>query len=274
MLTQFDLRAQSTVVFDLTVRKDTLVLSNPTVVATGSSTNAVFDYTTPLLFYTTTQAGKREIRVFDGAQTKVIASGHVYSDLAVTPDGKGVSVLQQNNSGGHDLVKYPRQEGPGMVLVPSTGFTDYAWVDDNSLIALFPGKTNELRLYTIRPKKEMLIAQNTEEAIQRFFNTPSVTFIHKQSFTFSTVKRISAKDGKIDVVIDCEPEQSLFTWTPSEILISSDGTSFFSFNPKNDQDWKPIIVEGTQRLIGITSLSVNSAGDKLAMVVTSTNEIK
>jgi hypothetical protein len=261
-----DLIAQSAViVFDLSLRKDTLVLSNPVIVATGSSSNVVFHPTASLLFYSVDDLGKNTVRVFDGVESRVLASGNTYSDLAVTSDGKDLSVLQRNSSGGFDLVKYPLQEGPGVVLVPSAGFTDYAWVDDNSLIALFPGKTNELRLYTIRPKKEMLIAQNIGEVIQRFFNTPSVTFIHKQSFTFSTVKRIGAKDGKIDVVIDSAPEQSAFTWTPNEILISSDGSSLFSFNPKQDQDWKPVIMKDDLKLTDITSLTVNSTGDKLAL---------
>lgn len=269
-----NLCAQSTIVYDLTMRKDTLVLKNPTVLATGSTTNAVYDHTSKLLFYSTIELDKKIIRVFDGSQSTVITSGHSYSDIAVTPDGKGISVLEQNSAGGNDLVRYPQQEGPGTVLVRAAGFSDYAWVDDNSLVVLYPGKTNELRLYTIRPKKEMLIAQNTGEAIQRFFSTPSVTFIHKQSFTFSTVKRIGAKDGKIDIVIDCESEQSVFTWTPTEILISSDGTSLFSFNPIKDQDWKPVRVEGAVQLSGIKSLSVNPTGDKLAMTVMTTNDIK
>jgi hypothetical protein len=262
------IRAQETVVvFDLRFKDGSFSISNPTVLSTGASTNVVFHPTDTLLFFSATELGNNTIKYFDTHQTGFISGKGTYSDLAVTPDGKGLSVLQQNNTGKSDLVKYSLKEGPGVVLMPSVAFTDYAWVDDNSLIALFPGEPNQLKLLSIRPRKETTIAQSVGEVIQRFFSTPSVTFIHKQSFTFSTIKRVGAKDGKIDIVIDSNPEQSIFTWTPREVLISTDGTSLFSFNPKQDHDWKPVVVKDVPELIGISSLSVNATGDKLALTV-------
>jgi hypothetical protein len=48
----------------------------------------------------------------------------------------------------------------------------------------------------------------------------------------------------------------------------SDGTNFFSIDPLNEKEWSGVrIKSGSELLTGVTRLSLNSKGNRLAVVV-------
>ncbi len=257
------------VVCDLSTQRDTLHLSQSEVLPVDVATNGVFHTTNPdILFYVSRVKAKWFLYAYDLKQhiSAVIGtSDFEVSNIAMTPDQKGISVLMKHPTGKTDVVRYPYPLAPPAVIATGVNFTNYAWVDDNSMIVLSPGNPNQLKLISLRPKKETAVVQNAANVLQRFYNTPSVTFIHKQSFDFSTVKRINATDGRIAVVIDIPVEQEIFTWTPGEVIISTDGEHVYSYSSK-DADWKPVKSDGSTWK-NITSLSVNATGDKLVMTI-------
>src|SRR5690606_38173712 len=188
------------------------------------------------------------------------------SALTITPDKKFLSAIvtaQDEMS----LVKYALEDGEATVIIPSVQFINYAWVSDNSMMVLKSGKPNSIALYTIRPKQEMRIAENVGQCLKTFFNSPSVTFVHKLSVEYSTVKRVNEKDGSIAVVTDALPEQEVFAWTPQGILIMYDGEKLVSFNENADAVWRNVIADKSVNLNNVSGMAVNPSGTKMALVV-------
>jgi hypothetical protein len=253
----------SLVLFNLSTVKDTLHVEGATVLARNIVGNAVFHSEQKKIVFCQKALNVFEIKALDfssNLETTLHTTELPVSSIAITPDQQHVSFIV-TSANATSLMKVSFKGGEASPIMTTT-FLTYAWVDDNSLIGLEAGNPNVLKLLTIRPKKETVVAQNVGAALHRFYTTPSVTFIHKQSFDFSTVKRIGAKDGRIAIITDIAAEQEIFTWTPSEVLISTDGKNLFSFDPKKDQDWKQVKFDG----VGngqITNLAVNASGDKL-----------
>lgn len=256
--------------FNLTVKDNRPQLSNGTLVDEHLKAGEapVFDPEKSLLYFIS-DGNTIERFAYDSlTKTTVSQSGLPISRLSITPDQKFISAIQTNEAGSSGMVKFSMDGGNLSVIIPSVTFSNYAWVTDNSLIVLVPGEPSTLQLYNIRPKREMFIAKNVGQCLQRFFNTPSVSFVHKLSVDYSSIKKIKADDGRIVIITDTLPDQDVFTWTPDEKLIMTDGDKLFYYDAKpNASTWKELKIDHPKPLRKITAIAVSPAGDKVALVV-------
>jgi hypothetical protein len=266
----FWLAGQSQVtIFALQKNKGVFELSNGKEITSAAVDNAIFHPGGSSVFFIRRVTETYQVvRMSDEAvgDTVLMVSKYSLSSLQNCPDKKSISLIRTNENGSRDLVVLSVGGGAIQTKAEQIDFTHYAWVDDNSLVVRVPGTPNTLRLRSIRPRKETLIAQNVGEALHRFMDIPSVTFIHQQSFDFSTFKRISEKDGRIEVVVDAAAEQTVFTWTPDQVLLSQLEDQIISFDPKKDKDWKPVKTDDTFRTRTIKFMEVNPAGNKILLI--------
>lgn len=200
----------------------------------------------------------RETRSFKGAAGKKLYP-------AVTPDQKFISSLLEQPDGTRALVKLPIGGGPAKVLLPATSIANYVWVDDNAIIVWIPGAPSLLKLQTLRPKKELTVAQHTSDHLQKFFNTPSVTFVHKMAIGDWNIKAIQA-DGSIHTITQTLPQQDVFTWTPGRLLIMPKEGKLFFYDTTKESGWKEVETDPTFTFKNITQLAVNPAGDKIVII--------
>ena len=73
---------------------------------------------------------------------------------------------------------------------------------------------------------------------------------------------------KITTLAATLPGREDITWTSDKKIISSDSTKLYFLDPAKEKKWIEVsILSGTELLKGVTRLSVNSKGDKLAVVI-------
>ncbi|HYF68594.1 MAG TPA: WD40 repeat domain-containing protein [Ohtaekwangia sp.] len=255
--------------FTLAVKDNRPQLSNGTLVDEHlkASETPVFDPKKPSLYFISEGDAIVGFDYDSLKKTTLTKSGVPISRLSITVDQKFISAIQTDQVGSSALVKFSLDGGDQTAIIPSITFSNYAWVTDNSLIVLVPGEPNTLQLYNIRPKRGMIIAKNVGQCIQRFFNTPSVSFVHKLSVDYSSIKRIKADDGRIVIITDTLPDQEVFAWTPEERLIMTDGDKLFYYDRNRSSSWKEISVDHPTPLGKITGIAVSPAGDKIALAV-------
>ncbi len=95
-----------------------------------------------------------------------------------------------------------------------------------------------------------------------------MSFVHKISDSEWIIKRFDGATSEISTLIKTLPGREDLCWTPQGRIIMSDGTRIYSIDPLNEKEWSEVSINsGGEQLKGVTRLSLNSKGNRLAVVV-------
>lgn len=260
--------------FDLKIKKGKIALSNPQNVTNhpGYDNQPSFHSDEPILYFTSfNEEGRADLKSYNykSKQTKKITqtSEREYSPT-LTPDKKYLSCIIQRDNGAQDLGKYPVDGGTPIVLIDNLTVGYHVWAD-NSHVALFvlgkEGAPNTLHYLRLPTKEDTVLAENIGRSLHKVPNETAFSYVHKISESSWEIKKMSTSTLKSETIASTLPGREDITWTPSGIILSSDGTKFFQLHGKA---WEEIVLkESIPALKGITRLAVNAKGDKLAVVV-------
>lgn len=257
--------------FDLAFKKGKFVLTNAVNISDrkGYDNQPFFHPDKPLIYYASAdEEGRTDILVYNYAsnetQKLTNAPEREYSPTA-TPDKKFISCIIQRDNGAQDLGKYPIDGGNAEIIIDNLTVGYHVWRDDNTLFLFVLGQPNTLHEYSVTDKTDKIISQNIGRSLHRVPGTTNISFVDKGSAEW-TIKKIKRKDGTIETVGKTLPGREDLTWTPGAKIIMSDGVKLFYWMPGKSKDWTPIYFPDGLSLSGLTRLTVNAKGNKIAVV--------
>jgi hypothetical protein len=260
--------------FDLSIKKDKLVLSNPKNITNhvGYDNQPSFHADQPLIFYSSFNPdGRSDIKSYDhkSGETKSLTqtTEREYSPT-LTPDKQFVSCIIQRDDGAQNLGKYPVGGGQPTILIDNLIVGYHAWVDQERLLLFVLGEPQTLHLYNVKTKEDKVIAEKIGRSLHKIPNQNAMSFVHKISDSEWIIKRWDAATSEITTIAKTLPGREDLCWTPQGRIIMSDGTRIYSIDPLNEKEWSEVSIKfGGEQLKGVTRLSLNSKGNRLAVVV-------
>ena len=260
--------------FDLSIKKDKLVLSNPKNITNhvGYDNQPSFHADQPLIFYSSFNPdGRSDIKSYDhkSGETRSLTqtTEREYSPT-LTPDKQFVSCIIQRDDGAQNLGKYPVGGGQPTVLIDNLIVGYHVWVDQDRLLLFVLGEPQTLHLYNVKTKEDKVLAEKIGRSLHSIPGQNAMSFVHKISDSEWIIKRWDAATSEITTIAKTLPGREDLCWTPQGRIIMSDGTRIYSIDPLNEKEWSEVSIKfGGEQLKGVTRLSLNSKGNRLAVVV-------
>ncbi len=260
--------------FDLSIKNDKLVLSNPKNITNhvGYDNQPSFHADQPLIFYSSFNPdGRSDIKSYNykSGETRSLTqtTEREYSPT-LTPDKQFVSCIIQRDDGAQNLGKYPVGGGQPTVLIDNLIVGYHAWIDQDRLLLFVLGEPQTLHLYNVKTKEDKVIAEKIGRSLHKIPNQKAMSFVHKISDSEWIIKRWDAATSEITTIAKTLPGREDLCWTPQGRIIMSDGTRIYSIDPLNEKEWSEVSINsGGEQLKGVTRLSLNSKGNRLAVVV-------
>ncbi len=260
--------------FDLTLKKDKLVLSNSENITNrvGYDNQPHFHSDKPLLYYSSfNDDGRADVKSynFKTKETKKITNTleREYSPT-LTPDKGYLSCIIQRDSGAQDLGKYPMEgNGKATIIVDHLVVGYHVWADNNNLALFILGKDtapSTLHYLHLPTKKDTVLAEDIGRSLHKIPGKSAVSFVHKVSKTEWIIKQLNTQTLSIETIAPILPGREDIAWTPTGILLFSNGEKIFA---RINNNWEEVAMPSTTSLRGITRIAIHPNGKKLAIVV-------
>jgi len=261
--------------FDLKVKKDKVTISNPKNVTNhkGYDNQPSFHTDQPILYYSSfNDDGRADIKSYNYKTGETIAvtqtSEREYSPT-LTPDKSSLSCIIQRDNGAQDLGKYPVAGGEPFVIIDNMTVGYHVWADNSHLALFILGEPHTLHYLRLPTKEDTILAQNIGRSLHKIPGERSISFIQKTSDNSWEIKKLESETMKISIIAPTLAGREDIAWTADRKIISSDGTKIYFLDPAKEKKWGEVFLQsGNELLKGVTRLSVNSKGDKLAVVIT------
>ncbi len=260
--------------FDLSIKNDKLVLSNPKNITNhvGYDNQPSFHADQPLIFYSSFNPdGRSDIKSYDyekGETRSLTQTTEREYSPTLTPDKQFVSCIIQRDDGAQNLGKYPVGGGQPTVLIDNLIVGYHAWIDQDRLLLFVLGEPQTLHLYNVKTKEDKVLAEKIGRSLHKIPNQKAMSFVHKISDSEWIIKRWDAATSEITTIAKTLPGREDLCWTPQGRIIMSDGTRIYSIDPLNEKEWSEVSIKfDGEQLKGVTRLSLNSKGNRLAVVV-------
>ncbi|MCE2895751.1 MAG: hypothetical protein LW721_15060 [Flammeovirgaceae bacterium] len=260
--------------FDLSIKKDKLVLSNPKNITNhvGYDNQPSFHADQPLIFYSSFNPdGRSDIKSYDyekGETRSLTQTTEREYSPTLTPDKQFVSCIIQRDDGAQNLGKYPVGGGQPTVLIDNLIVGYHAWVDQDRLLLFVLGEPQTLHLYNVKTKEDKVLAEKIGRSLHSIPGQNAMSFVHKISDSEWIIKRFDGATSEISTLIKTLPGREDLCWTPQGRIIMSDGTRVYSIDPVKEKGWSIVSIEsGSELLKGASRLAINKEGNKLAVVV-------
>lgn len=260
--------------FDLSIKRDKLVLSNPKNIThhVGYDNQPSFHADQPLIFYSSFNLdGRSDIKSYDyekGETKSVTQTTEREYSPTLTPDKQFVSCIIQRDDGAQNLGKYPVGGGQPTILIDNLIVGYHAWVDQDRLLLFVLGEPQTLHLYNVKTKEDKVLAEKIGRSLHSIPGQNAMSFVHKISDSEWIIKRLDGATSEITTLIKTLPGREDLCWTPDGRIVMSDGTRIYSIDPAKEKEWSDVVINsGGELLRGVTRLSINKKGTKLAIVV-------
>lgn len=266
------------ILFDLKVKKDKVILSNPKNITNhpGYDNQPSFHTDDPYVYFSSfNEEGRSDIKRYnikDGTTINITTTSEREYSPTLTPDKQFLSCIIQRDDGAQDLGKYPVDGGEPASIIDDLIVGYHVWLD-NSHLGLFilggEGKPNDFHFMRLPTKEDTVVATNIGRSLHRIPNERAISFIQNGE-TDNKIMKFETETSKVSEITSTMNKGQDIAWTQDGKIITSDGAKlFFITAAKASKGWKPVeISAGSELLKGVTRIAVNANGDKIAVVVT------
>jgi len=87
-----------------------------------------------------------------------------------------------------------------------------------------------------------------------------------KSFDQWTINSFDPRTKSIKKIINAIPESEDLTWTPIGVMLMSDGSTLFQYDPQSSNDWVSLLDFKKFRLKNISRIAMSPLGDMVALV--------
>jgi hypothetical protein len=260
--------------FDLKVKKDKVIISNPKNVTNhkGYDNQPSFHTDQPILYYSSfNDEGRSDIMSYNyktGLNTAITKTSEREYSPTLTPDKSSLSCIIQRDNGAQNLEKYPVDGGEPVVIIDNMTVGYHAWADNSHLALFILGEPHTLHFLRLPTKADTILAQNIGRSLHKIPSERAISFIQKTADNNWEIKKLESETMKITFIAATLPGIEDIAWTADKKIISSDGTKIYFLDPVKGKKWIEVSMEsGSELLKGVTRLSVNTKGNKLAVVI-------
>ena len=168
------------------------------------------------------------------------------------------------------LFKYGYSGKDPVPLISNIQVGYYVWFDKNIVITFVLGDTESLQVSNFKYKIKYPIAQNIGRSLNKIPNPYSdgpdmISFISK-SHGNPEIYAINPLTSDSKYIVDAIEGSEDLTWTVDGSMLMARDNMIYKFDPKQDKDWIPIVIESEASLNNITRLVVSPNGKKIAIV--------
>jgi hypothetical protein len=259
--------------FELKLKKDKIILTHGKNITNhkGYDNQPFFHPDKTVVYFTSADtSGRTDIVAYNYSTNelkKLTNTNEREYSPTVTPDKKFISCIIQRDEGAQDLGKYPVDGGEPIVIIDSLMVGYHAWADNETLILFVLGEPNTLRLFSAADGRDLILAENVGRSLHVIPQSNDVSFVHKISAEQWLIKKIKKQSETFETLTETLEQREDLTWTPDGRIIMSDGRKLFYFHPGERNAWTEIELNSAIPLKGITRISVNKKGDRIALVV-------
>jgi len=218
------------------------------------------------LLYTGTVNGNTEVILYDLSTSKSKnlsqSLANEYSPTPI-PNGMGFSCIYDTTQ---NLVQYSYKNHEDTTILIDNAVVGYhAWLNHQNLVLFALGSPNTLQLYHLPTKTATVVDSTIGRSLHKIPSTSNFSYVDKKVVPFMVTTRDF--DGNNSTAIIALPEGvEDIIWSPNAELFSSNGSSLIMAD-MSAQNWVKIADLSDYGLSGITRLSINPNGDKIAIVV-------
>jgi hypothetical protein len=184
------------------------------------------------------------------------------------PDGRHFSVVRVEADSTQRLWRFPFDgAGAPSLLLPDVKPVGYhSWADDTTLALFVLGSPATMQLARTTGGSPEVRARRIGRALTRIPGERAFAYVQMDSGGQSgTIRRVWL-DGMIDEELaPLAGGNEYHTWLPDGTLLSAAGTSVYQWDP-NRRSWLEVADLDGMGLREISRMSVNPAGDRLALV--------
>lgn len=259
--------------FNLQLKKDKITLTNAENITNhkGYDNQPFFHPDKTIVYFTSADtSGRTDIVTYDYStnETKKFTNSpeREYSPT-VTPDKKFISCIIQRDDGTQDLGKYPIDGGEPIVIVNTLKVGYHAWADTETLILFVLGEPTTLHWFTVSDGKDLILAENIGRSLHAIPKSTNLSFVHKVSSGQWLIKQIEKQNKNVVTLTETLNNKEDLAWTPDGRIVMSDGEKLFYFQPGEGKIWKEVEINSSFPLKGMSRISVNRKGDKMAIVI-------
>jgi dipeptidyl aminopeptidase/acylaminoacyl peptidase len=228
--------------------------------------------------YTSLRSGQTDIYFYDiKAQASIQKTNTSESEYspALTPDRKFISTVRVEQDGTQRLWKFSNAntEQASLVLEKVKPVGYYVWADASRLALFVLGNQNTGEphsLYVANAADGK--AQKLESNIGRsFHNIPNqkgkVSFIHKVSERQWLVKSLNMATHQIETLIEAPEGSEDIAWTKEGIILATQGTKIYQWNPRTDKGWVEIYDFAALGARQVSRIAIHPENNRIALVV-------
>lgn len=201
--------------------------------------------------------------------TRLTSTGESEYSPAITPDGKGMSVIRVEADGTQRLWWFDRSgSNPRVILSKVQPVGYHAWVNSDELALFVLGKPSTLQHARVSTGAARTVAENIGRSLHRIPGTQAVSFIHRETDSDVWVKRFEPATRAVTRLVRL-PEGNTerdVAWTPDATLLMSAGTRIHSWRPGTD-GWRDVYDVAAHALGVVTRIAVAPDGRSMAIVV-------
>lgn len=254
---------------------DALKSSKPVAIATegGYENQPFYSPDGATLLFTANRDGKQtDIFELDRKTRRVrrlVSTPEGEYSPAITPDGKGISVIRVEADGTQRLWRFDRAgREPRLVLTDIKPVGYHAWIDEDQLALFVLGQPPILQHARVRTGKAEVIARDIGRSLHRVPGTQMVSFVHRESLDALWVKQFDPATGTITPLVRLVSgsAEGDVTWMTRETLLTSSGTKIFAWR-RGDKEWRELYDVAGQKLGAVTRMAVAPDGRTIAIVV-------
>lgn len=256
-------------VFDYTPEYD---LSNPVNVSNnpGVYDNQPSFIDDETLVFSSTRKGQTDIRKVN-LRTKQekwisVTDGSEYSPLKI-PGKNAVSSIRLDENGLQRLYKYDLDTGIFNTLIDSLKIGYHTWFDENTVVSFVLGDESSLVVSDLKTNTNITYQTNIGRSIHKIPGKPLISYVSKSNTPWE-LRSLNPKTRKMEFIIKMPEGAEDMCWTPSGTALVSKGSQIYEFNPDTNKTWNYGQNLAEFGLRGISRLSVNPSGTKIAVVVT------
>ena len=191
------------------------------------------------------------------------------SEYSATPidAGSAISVVRVERDSTQRLWRFPLNGGaPTVILERVRPVGYYAWADDHTLALFVLGSPNTLQLADTRTGNADTIATNIGRSLHRIPGTQRISFVRKSSPTEWWIESLDPVRRDTVRLVRLPEGVEDYAWLPDGSILCGRESRLLQWSGKAGDEWREIADLGTAGVKGITRLTVNARGDRIAFV--------
>jgi dipeptidyl aminopeptidase/acylaminoacyl peptidase len=226
------------------------------------------------ILYTSQSSGQTDIYQIDFEKSlieRVTNTPESEYSAALSPDGKGITVVRVERDSTQRLWSFPKDGGaPSLVLADVKPVGYFAWLDMTTLALFVLGSPNSLQIADTRTGVARTVTTNIGRSLQRVPGGRRASYVRRADSTrwvLETVDPVPRANGTFDIeTIALLPDSADYVvWKSSTELFTAAGSRLLRMRLPN-KTWTVVEDLAPKGIRRISRIAISPDGNRMALV--------